>query len=127
MLFRRRILYSGFLGGPSHLVSRDFISFLKSSANGGRAKKCEQEKQLGRRRKGYRKFPPLSSLFFPPLFFSFHLPLPKCLEQARDFKGLHLFVESPVGWGIPLSKGAWRRSPAPSGSNLAVAVALVDP
>lgn len=87
-----------------------------------------RKKQLGRRRKGYIKFPPLSSLFFfPPLFFSLHPPLPKCLEQARDFKGLHLFVESPVGWGIPLSKGAWRRSPAPSGSNLAVAVALVDP
>lgn len=94
---------------------------------GDAQRNVSRKKQLGRRRKGYRKFPPLSSLFFPPLFFSLHLPLPKCLEQARDFKGLHLFVKSPAGWGIPLSKGAWRWSPAPSGSNLAVAVALVDP
>lgn len=57
MLFRRRILYSGFLGGPSHFVSRDFISFLRSSANGGRAKKCEQEKTGREEEEGLQKVP----------------------------------------------------------------------
>ena len=43
--------------------------------------------------------------FFPPLFFSLHPPLPKCPEQARDFEDLHLYVESPVGWGNSPVKG----------------------
>ena len=73
---------------------------------GDAQRNVSRKKQLGRRRKGYRKFPPLSSLFFfPPLFFSLHLPLPKCLEQARDLKGLHLFVESTVGVGDSPVKG----------------------
>lgn len=57
MLFRRRILYSGLLGGPSHLVSRDFISFLRGSANGGRAKKCEQKKTVKEEEEGLQKVP----------------------------------------------------------------------
>lgn len=124
MLFRGTILYGGLLGGSSHLVSRDFIAFLRGSANGGRAKKGEQEKTVREEEEGLQKVPSFLLLFFfPPLFFSLHPPLPKCLQQARDFKGLHLFVESPVEWGIPLSKGAWRRSPAPSWRDLGLAVA----
>ena len=57
MLFRRRILYSGFLGGPTHLVSKDFISFLRGSANGGRAKKGEQEETVREEEEGLQKVP----------------------------------------------------------------------
>ena len=66
MLFRRIILYSGLLGGPSHLVPRYFISFLRGSANGGHAKKCEQEKTVREEEEGLKKVP--SSLW--PFFSS---------------------------------------------------------
>ena len=93
----------------------------------GHAKKGEQEKTVREEEEGLQKVPPFLLLFFSSALLFTSPSTTYMLEQARDFKGLHLFVESPVGWGIPLSKGAWRRSPAPSGSNLAVAVALVDP
>ena len=45
MLFRRTILYSGLLGGFSHLVSRDFIAFPKGSANGDAQRNVSRKKQ----------------------------------------------------------------------------------
>ena len=46
------------------LVSRDFIAFLRGSANGGRAKKGEQEKTVREEEEGLQKVPSFLLLFF---------------------------------------------------------------
>ena len=64
MLFRKTIHHSGLLGGSSHLVSRDFIAFLRGSANGGRAKKGKEEKTVREEEEGLQEVPSSLLLFF---------------------------------------------------------------
>ena len=64
LLCSGRILYSGLLGESSHLFSRDFTAFLRGSANGGRAKKCEQEKTVREEKEGLQEVPSSLLLFF---------------------------------------------------------------
>ena len=127
MLLRKTILYSGLLGGSSHLVSRDSIAFLRGSANGGRAKKGEQEKTVREEEEGLQKVPSFLLLFFflRSSFRFTHHYLNAWNKQEISRVSICL-LRVRCGGGFPCQR-AWRRSPAPSGRNLAVGVALVDP
>lgn len=115
MLFRGTILYGGLLGGSSHLVSRDFIAFLRGSANGGRAKKGEQEKTVREEEEGLQKVPSFLLLFFFFLRSSFCFTLHylnACNKQEISRVSICL-LRVRWGGGFPCqrARGGGRRPP----------------